>query len=78
MTGDREFETFLKLIETTDNNLVREAAVINIEEILRKSDNVEDLAKQLKSAHASNIRPNIQIALKRLIDFSSSIKPQKP
>jgi hypothetical protein len=78
MTGDREFETFLKLIETTDNNLIREAAVINIEEILRKSANVEELAKQLKSAHASNIRPNIQIALKRLIDFSNSIKPQEP
>jgi hypothetical protein len=75
MTGDNEFETFLKLIETTDNDLIREATVINIEEILMKSENIEDLAKQLKSAHASNIRPDIQIALKRLIEFSNSVKP---
>lgn len=76
-SGDSEFGTFLNIIKTTDNNLIREAAVINIEEILVKSSNIGDLAKQLESAHASNIKPDIQIALKQLIRFAGSVKPAK-
>jgi serine/threonine protein kinase len=74
MPSDNEFETMLNIIKTTDNNLIREAAVINTEEILLKSSNVGNLTKQLESAHASNIKPDIQIALKQLIRFGSAVK----
>jgi serine/threonine protein kinase len=76
-SGDNEFDTFLNLIKTTDNNLIREAAVINIEEILLKSSSVANLTKRLESASASTIKPDIQIALKQLIRFANSVKPGK-
>lgn len=76
-SGDNEFGTFLNIIKTTDNNLIRESAVINIEEILLKSSSVGDLTKQLESASASTIKPDIQIALKQLIRFGNSVKPNK-
>ena len=76
-SGDNEFKPYLNLILTTDNNQIRESAAINIREILLKSPNVGDLTKQLESAHASNFKPDIQIALKQLIGFGNSIKPEK-
>jgi hypothetical protein len=76
-SGDNEFETFLNLIKTTNDNLIREAAVINIEEILLRSSNVANLTKQLESASATTIKPDIQIALKQLIRFAGSVKPTK-
>lgn len=75
-TGDGQFETFLKLIETTNDDQIRDAAVLNIEEILRKSGNPAALAMQLKSAYESNVKPDIQRALKRLISFSDAVKPR--
>jgi serine/threonine protein kinase len=74
-SGDNEFETFLNIIKTTNDNLIREAAVINIEEILLRSSNVANLTKQLESASATTIKPDIQIALKQLIRFAGSVKP---
>lgn len=75
-SGDNELAPFLNLIKSTDNNLVREAAVINIEEILLKSSNVADLTKQLESARAINIKPDIQKALSQLVKMGKSL-PQK-
>ncbi len=76
-SGDTEFERFLNLILSTSDNLVRETAVMNIEEILLKSPNIDNLIKQLESAHASNIKPDIQISLKQLIRFANTIKLDK-
>lgn len=76
-SDDNEFEQFLNLVNTSGNNLVREAAVINIEQIILKSPNLGDLIKQLESAHASNIKPDILIALKQLIRFANSVKSDK-
>lgn len=76
-SGDTEFERFLNLILSTNDNFVRETAVMNIEEILLKSANIDNLAKQLESAHASNIKPDIQISLKQLIRFATTIKLDK-
>jgi serine/threonine protein kinase len=75
MAGDDQFQIFLKLIETTDNNLIRDAAEENIVEILRKTGSLADLTKQIKSAHLSNVKPDIQRSLQRLLSLAESIKP---
>jgi len=76
MAGDGQFDRFLKLLESTDNNLIRDATEENIVEILRKTGNLADLTKQLKDAHESNVKPDIQRALQRLLSLAESIKPR--
>lgn len=76
MAGDAQFNMLLRLIETTDNSEIRLAAELNIEEILRKSANVAELGKQLKTAHESTVKPEIQKTLQRLVTRSESIKPK--
>jgi len=75
MSGDAQFEPFLKLLETTDDSKVRVAAELNLEVILRKSRNRPALAQQLTTAHESNIQPEIQKALQRLQRVSETAKP---
>jgi hypothetical protein len=75
MTDDRQFDTFLQIIERTTDNPVRLAAEQNIVEILRKSGDVEGLAKKLKLSQESSVKSEVQQSLQRLIGFSSSIKP---
>jgi hypothetical protein len=72
--GDDQFDFFLKLIETTNNNRIRDAAEENIVEILRKTGNLADLAQKLKAAHMSNVKPDIQRTLQRLLELADSIK----
>ena len=76
MSGDAQFDTFLNLITTTGNPDIRVAAEINIEEVLKKTRNLDGLTKQLKSAQESAIKPEIKKPLKRLLNMSNSIKPQ--
>ena len=75
MSGDAQFGDFLKLIETTDNKNVRDAAELNIEVILRKTRNGPALAGQLANARDSNIKPDIQKTLQRLQHVSETAKP---
>lgn len=74
MAGDGQFGRILNLIESTRHDQIREAAEENIVEILRRTTNPEPLAKQLKTAHESNIKPAIQRTLQRLLAFCDSIK----
>ena len=76
MAGDAQFDTFLNFVTTTSNPDIRIAAEINIEEVLKKSRNLEGLTKKLTTAQESNIKPDVQKTLKRLINLSNSIKPQ--
>jgi hypothetical protein len=76
MAGDAQFNTFLKLIETTDDENIRDTAALNIEVILKKSKNIPVLAKQLETARESALKPEIQKTLHRLMSVSESIKPQ--
>ena len=76
MAGDGQFDTYLKLIESTDNKLIRDAAEENMMEILKKTQNLEALTKQLKSAQESSVKPDIQRSLQRLLGFCDSIKPR--
>ena len=75
MSGDAQFDPFLKLLETTDHSKVRDAAELNLEAILRKSRNAPALAQRLTTARESNIKPEIQKALQRLQRVSESLKP---
>ena len=75
MAGDGQFGDFLKLIETTDNKNIRDAAELNLEAILRKTRNGPALAQQLTNARESNIKPEIQKALQRLQHVSETAKP---
>jgi serine/threonine protein kinase len=75
MADDRQFDTFLQIVERTTDNPVRLAAEQNIVEILRKSGDVEGLAKKLKLSQESSVKSEVQQSLQRLIGFSSSIKP---
>ena len=74
MADDAQFNTFLQLIETTDDSEIRVAAELNIEEILRKSKNVDTLAKQLATARESTLKPDIQKTLRRLQSVCESLK----
>ncbi len=76
MAGDGQFEGFLNLIQSTDNNDIRDAAAVNIEVILRKSAGPILLAKQLKTAYQSNVKPDIQRTLRHLVEFSNSVAPR--
>jgi hypothetical protein len=75
MAGDGEFKAFLKLLETSDSNEIRVAAELNLEGILRKSKKPADLAQLLNTARESNLKPEVQKALRRLISVSNSLKP---
>jgi serine/threonine protein kinase len=75
MSDDSQFEACLKLIETADNNNVRDAAELNLEAILRKSRNVANLTQKLNTAREGNVNPQIQKTLQRLLRVCESIKP---
>ena len=77
IVGDDQFDTFLKLVESTPNTRIRDAAEQNIVEILRKTNNLQGLSKKLKSAQESSVKPDAQRSLQRLLGFSDSIKPDK-
>jgi serine/threonine protein kinase len=76
MAGDAQFDTFLKLIETTNNNLIRDAAEQNIVEILKKTGDLKSLNAQLKAAQESSVKQDIQKTLQRLLSFCDSIRPR--
>lgn len=76
LAGDAQFETFLNLVNTTTNERIRDAATLNIEDILKRSANIGDLLKQLKSAQESSAKPDVQRALLRLISFGESVRPR--
>lgn len=71
MAGDEQFQTFLKLIESTDKSEIRDAAELNICEILKKSKNPKDLAKSLETAKQSTFKPEIKETLTRLLSFAT-------
>ncbi len=75
IAGDAQFESFLKLIEDTDNRQVRDAAELDIEVILRKSHQIALFTQRLNTARESNIKPDVQKALQRLQHVCTSIKP---
>ena len=77
LAGDDQFAVFVRLIETTDKKEIRNAAELNIEEILRKTTRFEEFAKQLRTAHESNVKPEIQQPLKRLLNRCEASIPPK-
>jgi serine/threonine protein kinase len=77
MMGDGHFGKLLQLVSSTNNNLVRDAAEANIAEILRKSQNPDDLTRQLTSAKESSFKPDVQRTLLRLISLARTLSPSK-
>jgi serine/threonine protein kinase len=76
LAGDDQFDTFLNILTSTSKSDIRSAAEINLEVILRKTRKLDTFSKQLQSAQESNIKPDIQKALKRLQGVCRSIPPQ--
>ncbi len=74
-SGDTQADFLIKIIETTRDNRVRDAAEGNLFEILRKSKELPALVDKLKSSKESNVKPEIQGALQRLLDFAKSVPP---
>jgi hypothetical protein len=77
MMGDTHFGKLLSLLSSTTDNLVRDALEANISEILRKSPNLDLLAKQLAGARESNFKPDVQRSLQRLISLANTLQPAK-
>ncbi len=74
--GDDQLDTFLKIISSSPHAPVRDAATINIEDILKRTDNPAGLLKELKSTQESTAKPELQKALQRLISFGESVRPR--
>ena len=76
LAGDSEFPAFLKLLETNDDERVRDGAEANLETIIKKSKKSADLAKKLTNARDSNLKPKVQDSLRRLLGVCDTvIKP---
>ncbi|MBC8128322.1 MAG: hypothetical protein H8M99_14370 [Gloeobacteraceae cyanobacterium ES-bin-144] len=75
ISGDEQFGRFLKLLETSEDNQVRDAAEANMVEVIKKSKNIEALANMLKSSQESTSKGDVQKAIKRLLGFCNTIKP---
>ncbi len=76
MVGDDYFPKFLQLIMATNNDRIRDATERIIEQIMRKSTKLDEMYKQLTSAHESNFKPEIQRCLKRLLSLAEQLKAQ--
>jgi uncharacterized protein (DUF885 family) len=74
ISGPPEFDGFLEMVQSTRDNRIRDAAEENLVDILRRASDHEALYQQLKSAHGSNVKPEIQQALRRLISFCEAVK----
>lgn len=77
MMGDQDFGKLLQIVSSTTDNHIRDAAEANLNEILVKTRNVDELIKQLTTAKESNFKPDVQRALKRLISLGKSRSPDK-
>jgi serine/threonine protein kinase len=76
IAGDDQFDTFLNILTATSKSEIRNTAEINLEVILRKTRKLDAFSKQLQSAQESNIKPDIQKCLKRLLNVCRSIPAQ--
>lgn len=74
ISGPPEFDGFLEMVQSTRDNRIRDAAEENLVDILRRASDPEALYQKLKSAHGSNVKPEIQQALRRLISFCEAVK----
>jgi serine/threonine protein kinase len=74
-SGDETFDALLKMIQSTTDNQIRDAVEENIVAIIRKSAKVDELRKQIELAHQSNVKPDLQRALQRLLSLCNSVKP---
>lgn len=75
--GDEQMDTFLKMISSSSHERVRDAATLNIEEILKRTDNAAGLLRELKSTQEATAKPELQRALQRLISFGESVRPRE-
>jgi len=76
LAGDSEFPAFLKLLETNDDERVRDGAEANLETVIKKSKKAADLAKKITNSRESNVKPKVQDALRRLSGVCDAvIKP---
>ena len=75
LADDNQFAALLKVLESNDDNAVRNAAELNLETIIRKSKKPADLAKKLSSARDSTLKPDVQKALRRLSGVCETAKP---
>jgi serine/threonine protein kinase len=75
--GDDQLNIFLKMISSSPHERVRETATLNIEEILKRSDNTAGLLRELKSTQEATAKPELQRALQRLISFGESVRPRE-
>jgi serine/threonine protein kinase len=75
--GDAQLHSFLKIISSSPHERVRDAATLNIEDILKRTDNPAGLLKELKSTQESTFKPELQRALQRLISFGENVRPRE-
>lgn len=75
LADDNDFPALLKVLESNDDNAVRNAAELNLETIIRKSKKTADLAKKLGSARDGTLKPDVQKALRRLSSVCETAKP---
>ena len=78
MAGEDQFTPFLKLIESTNSEVIRDAAELNIESILRKSKKIAELERQLESARDGTLKPEVQKTLRLLLSVCKSVKAPTP